>query len=1073
MQYENKKKDLKKYFKKLDDKCKKHFGPLNKYVYPVENPYATYHDVDDFKKRVLKNDTEDKYVKRKETCKFLRTASKKTDPKGRYYTDVNTKDECFMVQGEWDPKTISRANKFDEGVCWVSEADKKCGDQLTYVDMIRPYRGMYNPEISKYIIEESNKCKKVPGCAWEQQTAYTYDCVSEKEAAKEAEGGPVEVPPEDMPLSEFETFLEDWYVKNKHGAAPKTTGLFGKGDRCKNVPQEEEEEGEGALPPPPPEKEPYVSYRTLNLTNPRDFEIVKKAVEKHYNSPEEVLEILKSAWYKKKKMTADAYAKYWEEYGDPLEGFYQKMDKVQFQRDYRVGKRPEGAEKPKPKMYPSIPQSVVNMVMKNVAMKKGKNRGMLAFASTGSGKSCIAAGVMDAFWDTDYQIIFASSIDGVASNPDFVFHQCCLNLFARFQKEPYKGATDAQSLALIGAAFKKRNIRFLSFAKLANRVMKAIDYKKEHGLDGYAAKKAAKKDVKEDDKKAAKKDDKLEDKVEKKVVKKEPKKKGGYAVKEKREKTHDEILAGDDYVDLDKTILIIDEVHALFKPLPNQKKQHEFLEAELVDPKKHPNLKIVILTATPGDNIPDVLKLLNIVRDADVPEIKAFDIDKPETIDRFRQSIRGIISYLDMSADDTRFPKVKDSEPIKLPMSQTQFEKYVEAYKAVKATQKDFKALAKKNELGKYWEPARKYANMLFNFAKDMNLEDFSSKLPYVIDNILKYPDEKHYLYSAFGSKAGYGGHGVIAVAKELEKHGYVKLSIQEAKKLNKAGKLPPAAKRFILVINTELGEEGGNAGANLHELIKIYNHPENKDGQLIHIMLASNKYNESLDLKSLSNLHLLEPLITMAAEKQAIGRAARFCSFAQKDRSKGEWTVKIHRYMSEKPEPIVIDLGPKREKIQQEITAIEQEIEGAGNKDALKDAKKAAKDKEKEILKIEKLVAKGKATEAEVKALKEELKDLERKLAVAEKGAGEGKDLIAGLKAQLKEKNKELKALDKPPKNNPNDVEMIEERIQKEAQERFKELFTVYQCMKEAAVDCRLLKEFHEKTANQNIACV
>lgn len=1066
LNYEKKKNELKKYLGKLDGMCKKHFGPKNKYVYPVENPYTRYYDVDDFKKKVLKEEPELKHIKKNGTCKFLSYVPKKTDKDKRYYTEATTKDECDMVEGEWDPSTISRMNKFDTGVCWTSEEHKRCGDQLTYLDIMRPYRGMYNPEISKLVIEEAGKCKKAPGCAWEQQTAYTYDCVADK-APSVKEEGPVEVPPESMPLADFEKYLEDWYVNKKHGAAPKTTGLFGKGDRCKNVPPEEEAEEGGLLPPAPPEKEPYVAYRSLNLTNPRDLDMVRKAVERHYNSPKDAMEILESAWLKKKKMTAAAYAKYWEEYGDPLEGFYQKMDAVQFQRDYRVGKRPAGAEKPKPKMYPSIPQSVVNMVMKNVAMKRGKNRGILAWHSTGSGKTCTSAGVMDAFWDTDYNIIFASSIDGIASNPDFVFHQCCLNILPRFQKEPYKGSTDAQSLALIGAAFKKRRIRFLSFAKLANRIMKAIEYKKQHGLDGYgAAKKVVKKDVKVDEVKEDIKKD------VKKIAKKEPKK-GGYAVKEKREKTHEEILAGDDYVDLDKTVLIIDEVDQIFSPLPSQKKQHEFLEAELVDPKKHPNLKVVILTATPGSAIPDILKLLNIVRDADAPELKPFDVDKPETVEKFRQSLRGMISYLDMSSDDTKFPIVKDSPPVKLPMSHTQFEKYVEAYKAVKATQKDYKTLAKKNELGKYWEPARKYANMLFNMSKDMKLEDFSSKLPYVVENILRYPDEKHYLYSAFGSKAGYGGHGVIAVAKELEKHGYVKLSVEEARKLNKAGKLPPPAKRYILVINTELGEEGGNAGANLHELIKIYNHPENKDGQLIHIMLASNKYYASLNLKAVSCLHMMEPLVTMAFEKQAIGRAVRFCSFDQKDRSKGEWVVKIHRYMSDKPETLVVDLGPKREKIQQEIAALEQQFEGVGNKDALKDAKKAAKDKEKEILKIEKLVAKGKATEAEVKALKDELKDLEKNLAVAEKGVGDNKDVIAGLKAQLKEKNKELKALDKPPKNNPNDVEMIEERIQKEAQERFKELFTMYQCMREAAVDCRLLKEFHEATAGQKIACV
>ena len=290
---------------------------------------------------------------------------------------------------------------------------------------------------------------------------------------------------------------------------------------------------------------------------------------------------------------------------------------------------------------------------------------------------------------------------------------------------------------------------------------------------------------------------------------------------------------------------------------------------------------------------------------------------------------------------------------------------------------------------------------------------------------------------------------------------------------MNKAGKLPPKRKRYILVISTELGEEAGNSGANLHELLKIYNHPENKNGELIHVMLASNNFYAALDLKDVTHIHLFEPLVAMATEKQAFGRARRFCSHKNKNRAKGEWVVNIHRYMADKPVLKVIDNGPLRKKLTEEISALEAEIGDNNSKETFKAAQKAASDKQKEITKMQKQVAKGTASEADLKKLEVELVELEKSLRDADAKKRQTKDGIRGLKSKLSEKKKELKKLDAPPKTNIETVENIEDLIQEEAKERFKQLFTVYNCMREMAVDCRLLKEFHSITSGQNIECV
>jgi len=66
-------------------------------------------------------------------------------------------------------------------------------------------------------------------------------------------------------------------------------------------------------------------------------------------------------------------------------------------------------------------------------------------------------------------------------------------------------------------------------------------------------------------------------------------------------------------INLDDCVLIIDEVHNLFRPLLTQKKQYSMLEKLLLS-KKFPNLNVFILTATLGDNPSEIVKLLNIVK---------------------------------------------------------------------------------------------------------------------------------------------------------------------------------------------------------------------------------------------------------------------------------------------------------------------------------------------------------------------------------------------------------------------------------------------------------------------------
>lgn len=612
--------------------------------------------------------------------------------------------------------------------------------------------------------------------------------------------------------------------------------------------------------------------------------------------------------------------------------------------------------------------------------------------------TCTAGGVIDAFWDTNKQIIFTSSKDAIASNPPINFHTCVARLFPRFAQQPYN-----KDLDLIKEGFEKRNINFLSFAELANRIERMEKIRKDLKIPSKPLK------LKVAGGKPETKIDTLVNFIAKTYgVTKE-------SAKAAAQKANARQLS--DIVDLDNCVLIMDEVHNLFRPISNQKKLYSKVEHHIINPNVHPNLKVVILTATPGDNVTDAMKLINAVRDPTHPLIKQPNPENAQDVMRFKHDIRGIVSYFDMSGDTTKFPVVYDNGPVKYPMSANQFATYVEKYKEVTEGMKNYDKLAKDNQLAKYWQGARKYSNMLFSFDKTMQLTEFSSKLPALLEKIQLYPKEKQYCYSAFYTNQG-TGHGILEIGRQMEALGYKKLTVKEAKEVNKSGKQLPPAKRYILAIQKEIGEEGSvSAGNNLHEMLRIYNSEANKNGDIVHMLLASQGFNEGLDLKDVRHIHIFEPLVTMASDLQTIGRARRFCSHAHLNQS--DWTVQIHRYLT--------DFPSSSSKNKQDI---EMEITGAlGRIGEMEDKLKALPP------------AKKGTDNASVKQLL--------------------KEKITSEKADLNLLKKSLKK-----QVSSTDIKNIDEFIYTEAQNKMKDLFTIYHCMKESAVDCEILHKFHNNKA-------
>lgn len=473
----------------------------------------------------------------------------------------------------------------------------------------------------------------------------------------------------------------------------------------------------------------------------------------------------------------------------------------------------------------SQPQIIIKTIFNFFAKKNNESRGLLIWHNAGSGKTCTAAGMIDAFWDTDKNIVVCSSIEGLKANPVENYILCLKKYYERFENF---------EIGKITQMFKKRKIIFFSFAQLT------------HFLQLYRP------------------------------------------VKTKNVDENKNFL--------NNALLIIDEVHNLFNPLPAQKKEHEELIKFLLNRESYTqNLVIGFLTATPGKNISEIVDLLNIIRSPTTKKIKIPDFNNDNSIKEFSKSIKGLVSYFNMQADLSRFPKIVNLKPHLKEMSMTQYLKYLDAYSKVTEQQKNFSYLEKKKLLRNYYIGSRKYSNSLWKFDENISLYEFSCKIPVLIEQLRKFSNEKHYLYSAFNSTVSFGAHGIIAIANILISYEkYKSITINDIIKWNKDNSSLKPEKRFVILLKKSSSDK------NVETIMNFFNHEKNKNGKICQLLLTSQNFNEGLDFKDLMNIHIFEPFLTEIQEIQAIGRGVRFCSHSRLPKDK--WIVRIHKYLADKP---------------------------------------------------------------------------------------------------------------------------------------------------------------------------
>ena len=162
----------------------------------------------------------------------------------------------------------------------------------------------------------------------------------------------------------------------------------------------------------------------------------------------------------------------------------------------------------------------------------------------------------------------------------------------------------------------------------------------------------------------------------------------------------------------------------------------------------------------------------------------------------------------------------------------------------------------------------------LKNIDKSFNVQKHSTKFYNCLKNI-KAQTGPTFVYSNFVSKAG-----VEDFAEILQKVENYQLVEKDMCPVNKA-------KRFAIF---RTGQPDENT-----RILKIFNSYENRNGDIIRIILGSPAMKEGITLLRVRQIHILDPYWNRSRTEQIIGRGVRYCS--HKDLPENERRVDVYHY--------------------------------------------------------------------------------------------------------------------------------------------------------------------------------
>lgn len=179
------------------------------------------------------------------------------------------------------------------------------------------------------------------------------------------------------------------------------------------------------------------------------------------------------------------------------------------------------------------------------------------------------------------------------------------------------------------------------------------------------------------------------------------------------------------------------------------------------------------------------------------------------------------------------------------------------------------------------------------NFLDLDELGEYACKIKTIIENIID-SDGITFIYS------NYLDGGIMPLVLALEQNGFTKYDKEEVL-------VSPKKRKPISYDGKPLKEDGYKAcysviagGSlkltnNFEGELNVLNSEENKQGQLIKVVIGSTVAAEGLDFKNIRNIHLLEPWYNINKLEQVIGRGIRNCSHAMLEDKFKNVTIFLH----------------------------------------------------------------------------------------------------------------------------------------------------------------------------------
>ena len=400
-------------------------------------------------------------------------------------------------------------------------------------------------------------------------------------------------------------------------------------------------------------------------------------------------------------------------------------------------------------------------------------------------------------------------------------------------------------------------------------------------------------------------------------------------------------------VNLENSLLIMDEVHKFLTPFKQFEKKYRILENVI---RSTSNIKLLLLTGTPiYRDFTDLTKIINLLKhvsEKSLPTtndtfVKQYFNNRILNKRKLIEELQGYISYYNAENDLNYFPKFLDTDRKITQVTDDHYIRWQNSFKnelyQYNIDSRDVGELFDFTEVThpKFIEPNTgllKKSSAQSNYpARSYKSKGiWPKKFKALLDSLESNPNDKHFVWSRHKES------GTNAIGYFLEKNGWTRMS----RNVNDHGSNPP--KNY-----SKLGEELFNlnlefkqkkitqqqymsAKANLLETLQpkkpyygftvlnntsskisvkrcrdLFNDPDNIDGKYVRVFIVDESFSEGISLMGVKHGHLFDQPTSQFQENQIKARARRYCS--HKNLPVDERYVKQYEYFAK---------GPKDEKL-------------------------------------------------------------------------------------------------------------------------------------------------------------